>query len=125
MKQTQWHSKNLNVVTGRLQIWTWKDEMIPDVVMGLKSSLDRAPTSMSTISRASFASTATLKAQQKIPGARITEVDDGDGLHVHMPIPPLLIMFVDSSSKDKEIQPGRILAFKSTPHLLYSLSYSC
>jgi len=112
LKKTQFDSKNLNVVTGRLQIWTWKDETNPDDVAGVKSPLDRASTSMSTMSRASFASTATLKAQQKIPGAQITDVDGGDGLRVRMPIPPLLIMFVELSSKDKDIQPGQILAFK-------------
>ncbi|KAM3072525.1 hypothetical protein ACMFMG_009321 [Clarireedia jacksonii] len=112
LKKTQFDSRHLNAVTGRLQIWIRKDETNPDVVGGVKSSLDRASTFMSAMSRASFASTATLRAQQQIPGARIIDVDGGDGLRVNMPIPPLLVLFVESSSRDQDIQPGQILAFK-------------
>ncbi|PQE26724.1 hypothetical protein CJF31_00003424 [Rutstroemia sp. NJR-2017a BVV2] len=116
LKKTQFDSRNLNVVTGRLQIWIWKDETDPNVVPGLNASLDRAPTSMSTMSRSSVASTATIRALQHLPGAQVTDVDGGDGVRVRMPIPPLLIMFVESSSKDKDIQSGQILAFKSKSH---------
>ncbi|PQE07452.1 hypothetical protein CJF30_00007205 [Rutstroemia sp. NJR-2017a BBW] len=119
LRRSQWDSRNLNVVTGRLQIWTWKDETDPNAVAGPNAALDRAPTSMSTMSRTSVASTATIRALQHLPGARVTDVDGGDGVSVRMPIPPLLIMFVESSSKDKDIQPGQILAFKRKSHNLF------
>jgi hypothetical protein len=119
LKKTQFNSMNLNSITGRLQIWTWKDETDPNAVLGPNALLDRAPTSMSTMSRTSVASTATIRVIQRLPGARVTDVGGGDGVSVRMPIPPLLIMFVESSSKDKDIQPGQILAFKSKSPILF------
>ncbi|KAJ8059582.1 hypothetical protein OCU04_011237 [Sclerotinia nivalis] len=106
-----------NVIIGRLQIW------LKDFGRGNDStrtdtdfSLRRTSTSFSATSRTTFASISTLKAQQAIPGSHLTTIDEGSGLSIGMPIPPLVIMFVESSSKDKKIQRGQILAFKFEGH---------
>ncbi|KAM0184846.1 hypothetical protein ACHAPC_005562 [Botrytis cinerea] len=113
--------KSKNAITGRLQIWLKDFSRGNDSTqVGASSSLRRASTSLSAMSRTTFASIATLKAQQAIPGSHLTTIDEGSGLQIEMPVPPLVIMFVESSSRDGKIQRGQILAFKckqAEPHL--------
>ncbi|KAA8571419.1 hypothetical protein EYC84_001422 [Monilinia fructicola] len=111
LERFQFESKN--AITGRLQIWL-KDfgRGFDSTQIGANSSLRRASTSFSTTSRTTFSSIATLKAREAIPGSHLTTIDEGSGLSIDRPIPPLVIMFVESSSKDKNIQRGQILAFK-------------
>ncbi|ESZ90970.1 hypothetical protein SBOR_8633 [Sclerotinia borealis F-4128] len=106
-----------NAITGRLQIWLKDSGRSYDSTQtGLNSVLRRTSTSFSATSRTTLASMATLKAQQAIPGSQLTRIDEGCGLSIEMPIPPLVIMFVEWSSKDKKIQRGQILAFKFDEH---------
>ncbi|KAI9642689.1 hypothetical protein NHQ30_008420 [Ciborinia camelliae] len=111
LEKFQFDSKN--AITGRLQIWL-KDfgRSYDSTKTGSTSLLRRASTSFSTTSRTTFSSIATLKAQQAIPGSNLATIDEGSGLSIEMPIPPLVIMFVESSSRDKRVQRGQILAFK-------------
>ncbi|ATZ49496.1 hypothetical protein BCIN_04g06360 [Botrytis cinerea B05.10] len=109
--------KSKNAITGRLQIWLKDFSRGNDSTqVGASSSLRRASTSLSAMSRTTFASIATLKAQQAIPGSHLTTIDEGSGLQIEMPVPPLVIMFVESSSRDGKIQRGQILAFKFAEH---------
>ncbi|QSZ32061.1 hypothetical protein DSL72_001630 [Monilinia vaccinii-corymbosi] len=102
-----------NSISGRLQIWLKDfDKGVDSTQTRGNSSLRRALTSLSAMSGTTFSSIATLKAQQAIPGSHLTTIDEGIGLMIKMPIPPLVIMFVESSSKDKKIQRGQILAFR-------------
>ncbi|TEY36168.1 hypothetical protein BOTCAL_0563g00040 [Botryotinia calthae] len=110
---------SIDAITGRLQILlkdfsTGNDSTQVDA----GSSLRRASTSLSTMSGTTFASIATLKAQQAIPGSQLTTIDEGKGLQIEMlvPPPPLVIMFVESSSRDGKIQRGQILAFRFAEH---------
>ncbi|KAF7908099.1 uncharacterized protein EAF01_003854 [Botrytis porri] len=111
LEKYQFESKN--AITGRLQIWLKDFSRGHDSTQaGAGSSLRRASTSLSTVSGTTFASIATLKAQQAIPGSHLTTIDEGSGLQIEMPVPPLVIMFVESSSRAGKIQRGQILAFK-------------
>ncbi|KAF7855406.1 hypothetical protein EAF04_010149 [Stromatinia cepivora] len=111
LEKFQLNSKN--TITGRLQIWLRDFSRGSDSTQtGTNLSLRRASTSFSAASRTTFASISTLKAQQAIPGSHLTTIDEGSGLSIEMPVPPLVIMFVESPSKDKKIQRGQILAFK-------------
>ncbi|KAF5868485.1 uncharacterized protein Bfra_012396 [Botrytis fragariae] len=111
LEKYQFESKN--AITGRLQIWLKDFSSGHDSTQpGAGSSLRRASTSLSNMSGTTFASMATLKAQQAIPGSHLTTIDEGSGLKIEMPVPPLIIMFVESSSRDGKIQRGQILAFK-------------
>ncbi|KAF7896512.1 hypothetical protein EAF00_006526 [Botryotinia globosa] len=115
LEKYQFESKN--AITGRLQIWLKDFNKGHDSTQpGAGSSLRRASTSFSTMSGTTFASIATLKAQQAIPGSHLTAIDEGSGLQIEMPVPPLVIMFVESSSRDGKIQRGQILAFKFAEH---------
>ncbi|TGO83762.1 hypothetical protein BPOR_0596g00040 [Botrytis porri] len=111
LEKYQFESKN--AITGRLHIWLKDFSRGHDSTQaGAGSSLRRASTSLSTVSGTTFASIATLKAQQAIPGSHLTTIDEGSGLQIEMPVPPLVIMFVESSSRAGKIQRGQILAFK-------------
>ncbi|KAF7946175.1 hypothetical protein EAE96_009178 [Botrytis aclada] len=108
--------KSKNAITGRLQIWLKGFSKGHDSTQaGAGSSLRRASTSLSTMSGTTFASIATLKALQAIPGSHLTTIDEGSGLQIEMPVPPLVVMFVESS-RDGKMQRGQILAFKFAEH---------
>ncbi|RAL65480.1 hypothetical protein DID88_001046 [Monilinia fructigena] len=111
LERFQFESKN--AITGRLQIWL-KDfgRGFDSTQIEVNSSLRRASTSFSTTSKTTFSSIATLKAREAIPGSHLTTIDEGSGLSIDRPIPPLVIMFVEYSPKDKKIHRGQILAFK-------------
>jgi len=99
---------------GRLQLWEKKPVKGPEETrQGVtKSSLSRANSAMSPQTRTSIASTTVIRTQARLCYSHIADVNSVSAVITEEPVPPLLVLLVESS-KNTTAKPGDIIALSS------------
>ncbi|KAH8585639.1 hypothetical protein B0O99DRAFT_646483 [Bisporella sp. PMI_857] len=97
---------------GKLQIWDKKREKAPEeVARKVNPALPRAQTGLSSMSRASTTSNLTLKTRDMLAARLERTEDDSYSLVMEAPVAPLVVLLVQKSPDDRNVEPGDLLAF--------------
>ena len=102
---------------GKLQIWEKEGEKATEeVARKANSTPPRALTGLSGTSRKSTTSNLTLKTRDTLAARLEHTEEDSDSLVMDAPVAPLVVLLVQQSYDDKNVEPGDLLAF-SVPEM--------